>query len=266
MKHAHPLPGLAWLLYMSIWEKEENYFLFHNHQVSCAPTLCGTQFFKKDGPAPEPRLQLQFTCHLFVFLLEQDWCWSWSSNTLAAWCGKLTHWKRPWCWGRSKAGGEGQQRVRWMDSTPNSMDMNFSKLWEIVKDPGMLQSMGLQSQTQLSAWTTTGAIALEKESLLQASGGYVWNLLQRSCPDRWLGTSWQWSGAHRAHLGRWGVVFPGPEALLLKLKWCYSCIHRWRVRPRAGLQVQDREDHYLGLALSRNVPKLPICGCRGKRK
>ena len=135
MKHAHPLPGLAQLLYMSIRKKEENYFLFHNRQVSWAPTSCGAQFFKKDGPATEPRLQLQYICHHFVFLLEQDCCWSWSSNTLATWCGELIHWKRPWCWERLKAGGEGEQRVRWLDSTPNSMNMSFCKLWEIVKDP-----------------------------------------------------------------------------------------------------------------------------------
>ena len=74
MKHAHPLPGLAQLLYMLIRKKKENYFLFHNHQVSWAPTSCGAQFFKKDGPATEPRLQLQYICHHFVFLLEQDCC------------------------------------------------------------------------------------------------------------------------------------------------------------------------------------------------
>ena len=40
----------------------------------------------------------------------KDWCWSWNSNTLATWCEELTHWKRPWCWERLKAGGEGDNR------------------------------------------------------------------------------------------------------------------------------------------------------------
>ena len=40
----------------------------------------------------------------------KDWCWSWSSNTLATWCEELTHEKRPWCWERLKAGGEGDNR------------------------------------------------------------------------------------------------------------------------------------------------------------
>ena len=33
-----------------------------------------------------------------------------SANTLATWCKELTHWKRPWCWERLKAGGEGDDR------------------------------------------------------------------------------------------------------------------------------------------------------------
>ena len=29
---------------------------------------------------------------------------------LAIWCEELTHWKRPWCWERLRAGGEGDDR------------------------------------------------------------------------------------------------------------------------------------------------------------
>ena len=40
----------------------------------------------------------------------------------------------------------GQQRIRWLDNIINSMDMNLSKLQELVTtgEPGILQSMGLQ--------------------------------------------------------------------------------------------------------------------------
>ena len=40
----------------------------------------------------------------------------------------------------------GRQRVRWLDSSTDSMDMSSSKLLEIVKTgkPGVLQSMGSQ--------------------------------------------------------------------------------------------------------------------------
>ena len=42
----------------------------------------------------------------------KDWCWSWNSNILATLCQELTDWKRPWCWERLRAGGEGDDR-RW---------------------------------------------------------------------------------------------------------------------------------------------------------
>ena len=37
----------------------------------------------------------------------KDWWWSWNDNSLATWCEELIHLKRPSCWERLKAGGEG---------------------------------------------------------------------------------------------------------------------------------------------------------------
>ena len=52
--------------------------------------------------------------------------------------------------GKVEGKRRGWQRVRWLDSITDSMDMNLSKLQEIVKtgEPGMLQSMGLQRGKQ----------------------------------------------------------------------------------------------------------------------
>ena len=71
--------------------------------------------------------------------------------------GCPTHWKRPWCWERLKAKGEGGRRG-WLHSITNSMDMNLSKFQETVEDRGAWRAAvhGVaKCQTWLSNWTTT---------------------------------------------------------------------------------------------------------------
>ena len=75
---------------------------------------------------------------------------------LLTWCKDLTHWKRPWCWERLKVGGEGDDRGGdgWMASPTRWTCIGVSTgSWWWTGKPGMLQSMGSQSQTRLSNWT-----------------------------------------------------------------------------------------------------------------
>ena len=85
----------------------------------------------------------------------KDWCWCWNANTLATWYKELTHLKRPWCWERLKAGGEGDDR-RWDGWMPSLTQWTWvwvsSGSWWWTGRPGMLQSMG--SQRVRHDWVT----------------------------------------------------------------------------------------------------------------
>ena len=71
----------------------------------------------------------------------EDWWWSWNSNTFATWFKELTHLKRPWCWERLMAGGEGYNRGwdGWMASlTQWTWVWVNSGSWWWTGRPGML--------------------------------------------------------------------------------------------------------------------------------
>ena len=77
----------------------------------------------------------------------KDWCWNWNSNTLATWWEELIHWKRPWCWERLRAGGEGDNRGWdvWMASlTQWAWVWVKSRSWWWTGRPDVLRFIGSQ--------------------------------------------------------------------------------------------------------------------------
>ena len=85
----------------------------------------------------------------------KDWYWSWNSNSLATWCEELSHLKRPWCWERLRAGGEGDDRGwdGWTASLTQGTWVwvnTWSRWW--TGRPGVLQFMGSQRVGQ--NWVT----------------------------------------------------------------------------------------------------------------
>ena len=85
-----------------------------------------------------------------LYIYWKDWCWNWNSDTLATWCKELTYWKKkkkPWCWERLKAGGEGDNTGwdGWMASlTQWSWVWVSSGSWWWTGRPSILQSMALE--------------------------------------------------------------------------------------------------------------------------
>jgi len=70
-----------------------------------------------------------------------------NSNTLATSCEELTYWKRPWCWERLGAGGEGDNRGwdGWMASPTRWTGVWVnSRHWWWTGRPGVLRFMGSQ--------------------------------------------------------------------------------------------------------------------------
>ena len=101
------------------------------------------------------------------------------SNILATWCKKVTHWKITWCWERSKAGGEGDDRGwdGWMASlTQWTWAWASSGSWWQTGKPsnhGVSESDTTEQlnwltdlSTATGEWTLSMALNIEKKFLL----------------------------------------------------------------------------------------------------
>ena len=109
----------------------------------------------------------------------KDWCWSWSSSTLATWCKKLTHWKRPWCWERMKAKGKGSGREWDGYSITDSVDMNLSKLQKVWKNK--LQKICPNSLKDRGAWcTVVHGVTKSRTWLSDSTAKPVYNIFELS--------------------------------------------------------------------------------------
>ena len=108
----------------------------------------------------------------------KGWCWSWNFNTLATSCEVLTHWKRPWCWDRLRAGGEGDDRGwdGWMAS-PSWWTCVWvdSGSWWWTGRPVMLRFMG--SQRIRHDWATELNWCFNKNLLKDFNLNIIMNLI-----------------------------------------------------------------------------------------
>ena len=102
-------------------------------------TGVGSLAFSRGSSQPRDRTQVSHIVGGFFT--------SWATREAQEWCEELTHLKRPWCWERLRAGGEGDDRGwdGWMGSlTQWTWVWVDSGSWWWTGRPGMLWPMGSQ--------------------------------------------------------------------------------------------------------------------------
>ena len=94
--------------------------------------------------------------------------------------------------GKIESRRRGCLRIRWLDSITNSMDMNLSKLQEIVEDReawyGTVHGV-IKNQTHLSNWTKTTPTQTQTHTQIQIKLWLIvlWHkLLEKNGQNNWL--------------------------------------------------------------------------------
>ena len=104
----------------------------------------------------------------------KDWCWSKNSSTLATRCKEPTHRRRHWCWGKIEGRRRrGWQRMRWLDGITYLMDMNFSKLQDIIQGRDVWHAA-------VHGLTESGA-SYQLNNNLWGPVPFLWVLVQARC-------------------------------------------------------------------------------------
>ena len=97
----------------------------------------------------------------------KEWCWSWSSNTLVTWYEEPYSSEKTLMLGKIEGGRRRNDRG-WDGSMASLIWWTWvwagSGSWWWTGKPGLLESMGSQSQTQLSNWTELNWEILETKN------------------------------------------------------------------------------------------------------
>ena len=159
----------------------------------------------------------------------KDWCWLWSSNTLATWCKEQTHW-RSLMLGKIEDGRRrGQQRMRSLDGISDSMDMNLSKLQEMVMDREAWQAAVNGVTKSHVDWVTE-----QQQTTLRRSLGFAG------------GTSGKEPACQRRRRKRHGF-----DLWVVKILWW----RKWQSIP-VYLPEESNGQRILGLPWSKNFPSM----------